>query len=65
MDAANEMAVEAFLNGVIGFTQISALVEETLRLMPVSSPGDLESVLALDQQARRLAGESLGAFSSL
>ncbi|MCB1606427.1 MAG: 1-deoxy-D-xylulose-5-phosphate reductoisomerase [Xanthomonadales bacterium] len=65
LNAANEMAVEAFLNGVIGFTQISALVEETLRLMPVSSPGDLESVLALDQQARRLAGESLGAFSSL
>jgi 1-deoxy-D-xylulose-5-phosphate reductoisomerase len=56
LNAANEIAVAAFLAGQIRFTRIAALVEETLaRSHDVPRPASLEDVLAVDQSARRQA----------
>ena len=54
LNAGNEVAVQAFLDGKIGFLQISALVSEILMRLPNSPALDLESVLAADAQARQL-----------
>jgi 1-deoxy-D-xylulose-5-phosphate reductoisomerase len=56
LNAANEIAVEAFLKGRIGFIRIAALVEEALQRsnMP-PRPTTLDEVLSVDQAARREA----------
>ena len=60
LNAANEVAVAAFLAGQISFTRIAALVEETLaRSNDAPRPASLEEVLSLDQSARRHASSLL------
>jgi 1-deoxy-D-xylulose-5-phosphate reductoisomerase len=59
LNAANEVAVEAFLGGRIGFLQIAQLVAETLEMaegrgFPAEAKS-LESVLETDAAARQLA----------
>ncbi|MDP5104042.1 MAG: 1-deoxy-D-xylulose-5-phosphate reductoisomerase [Erythrobacter sp.] len=56
LNAANEVAVAAFLSGQIRFTRIAAVVEETLqRSNDAPRPVTLDEVLAVDQSARRHA----------
>ena len=57
LNAANEVAVAAFLDGTIAFTAIHSVNARTLeRLVPRLGPcGSLEDLLALDTQARREA----------
>ncbi len=55
LNAANEIAVEAFLNRQIRFDQIHTLNRSTLDALPVEPPTDLASLLALDARARDLA----------
>jgi len=55
LNAANEVAVEAFLAGQIGFMQIAQLVESVLTQLPMSRVTDLATILAVDQQARHVA----------
>jgi len=56
LNAANEVAVAAFLAGQIRFTRIAALVEETLqRSNDAPRPASLDEVLSVDQSARRQA----------
>ena len=55
LNAANEVAVAQFLQRRIRFDQIHALNLETLSSVPVSKPGSLDDLLALDQQARASA----------
>ncbi len=56
LNAANEVAVAAFLAGQITFTRIAAVVEETLsRSNDAPRPVTLDEVLAVDQSARRHA----------
>jgi 1-deoxy-D-xylulose-5-phosphate reductoisomerase len=56
LNAANEVAVAAFLAGQIRFTRIAALVEETLmRSNDAPRPASLEEVLAVDNSARMQA----------
>ncbi len=56
LNAANEVAVAAFLAGQIRFTRIAAVVEETLaRSNNAARPTSLSEVLAVDQSARRQA----------
>jgi 1-deoxy-D-xylulose-5-phosphate reductoisomerase len=67
-NAAKEAALDAFLAGAIGFLDMAVLVEHVLeRLGPEAAthgPGyDLEAVMALDAQARRLGAVWVGAFS--
>ncbi len=55
MNAANEVAVAAFLDERLPFTAIAEVVEETLQRLPVTQPGTLESLLQLDAEARGVA----------
>ncbi|WP_324076294.1 MAG: 1-deoxy-D-xylulose-5-phosphate reductoisomerase [Erythrobacter sp.] len=56
LNAANEVAVAAFLAGQIRFTRIAALVEETLaRSNDAPRPASLDEVLEVDRSARRQA----------
>ena len=59
-NAANEVAVAAFLAGKIPFLAISALVEHTLARTPLIEPSDLSAVLAVDLTARRHAEAFVG-----
>ena len=55
LSAANEIAVEAFLSRRLGFLGIASLVEAVLERMGPRRADTLEDVLALDQEARRIA----------
>ena len=55
LNAANEVGVDAFLNGRIRFDQIHNLNLETLSSCLPKAPVTLEDVLGIDQQARRTA----------
>ncbi len=55
LNAANEVAVEAFLAGRIGFTGIWQTVAQVLDQIPCTPHPDLAAILAADAEARRLA----------
>ena len=55
LNAANEMAVAAFLEGRLNFTGIAAVIAAVMDQLPVGAATDLPSVLAVDQEARALA----------
>jgi 1-deoxy-D-xylulose-5-phosphate reductoisomerase len=55
LNAADEIAVEAFLNGKIGFTAIARVVEETLRRVPGREPSTVDEILEIDRAAREVA----------
>ena len=57
LNAANEIAVADFLAGKIGFLDILAIVEEVLGRMTRCEADTLDSVLACDGEARRIAAE--------
>ena len=57
MNAANEVAVEAFLQERIRFPQIVDLVEKTLDKSNIDSDIDLESVISSDLQTRTLTSQ--------
>ncbi len=52
LNAANEVAVQAFLDHQISFGRISELIAETLNRVPAASVDTLESLLAQDSKAR-------------
>ncbi len=58
-NAANEVAVAAFLAGRIPFLAIPQVVDKTLQNQPLREPADLAEVLALDAAARRYASHHL------
>jgi 1-deoxy-D-xylulose-5-phosphate reductoisomerase len=55
LNAANEIAVESFLRGGIGFCDISRLVEEALGKIDAPAPSSIEEVVALDGETRERA----------
>ncbi len=55
LNAANEVAVEAFLQGKLRFTGIPRLIEAVLEQLPAAQVKDLEQVLAADRAARELS----------
>lgn len=57
LNAANEVAVAAFLAGRVGFLEIAAIVADTLERYDPAAPETLDQVLAIDAEARILAGE--------
>ena len=58
LSAANELAVEAFLEGKISFTQITKIIEETLSLHSVTRcDHTIADVLAADRWARETCSE--------
>jgi 1-deoxy-D-xylulose-5-phosphate reductoisomerase len=56
LNAANEVAVEAFLQRRIGFLDIVAIVEQVLQQVGSVAVSSIEAVLALDSEARAAAG---------
>lgn len=58
-NAANEVAVAAFLDARLPFVGIPRVVAQTLEKLPSSEPDDLATVLAVDADARRIAAEQL------
>ena len=63
VNAANEVAVNAFLNDKIGFLDMSRLIEQTMgRVSFVSSPA-YDDYVATDAEARRMAAELLPHFN--
>ena len=55
LNAANEVAVEAFLNKKIGFLEISKTIEKTLATTPISNLDTLASVVENDHLSRKIA----------
>lgn len=55
LNAANEIAVAAFLNNQLGFTQIPQIVEQALNRIENASAGSIDVIMQADQQARTIA----------
>jgi len=55
LNAADEIAVAAFLNGKLRYTAIARVVEETLNRMPYREPSSVNEILETDGEARRMA----------
>ena len=56
LNAANEIAVAAFLAGRIGFLDIASIVAKVLDRYDPAAPAGIDDVLAVDADARRMAG---------
>lgn len=61
-NAANEVAVAAFLAGEAGFTEIPVIIDRVLQGLVCPPPASLEAVLDIDHQARKLARQVLRAM---
>ena len=61
LNAANEVAVGAFLEGRLRFTRIASVVEATVAACVGPEPGDLDAVLDVDERARARAAELVAA----
>ena len=59
LNASDEIAVAAFLDGELPFQGIPATIEQVLALTPSAHPESIQEVLALDLQARQRAAEIL------
>jgi 1-deoxy-D-xylulose-5-phosphate reductoisomerase len=59
LNAANEIAVHAFLDGRLPFTAIAQTIERTLSLLPAKPIRDFESLYEADRAARVVAGEAV------
>jgi 1-deoxy-D-xylulose-5-phosphate reductoisomerase len=57
LNAADEVAVAAFLDGRIPFPAIAEVVERTLEALPARKPGHFEDLYAVDLEARERARE--------
>ena len=55
MNAANEIAVDAFLKEKIGFMQISEIIEQTLEKVDFKLKPNIDDYIFYDNEARRIA----------
>jgi 1-deoxy-D-xylulose-5-phosphate reductoisomerase len=62
LNAANEIAVHAFLEGRLSFTAIAETIERTLSELPAEPVRAFESLYEADRAARAVAGEAVGAL---
>lgn len=60
LNAADEVAVEAFLNEQISFTAIASVVEETLAEVPSRNASSIGELLEIDRESRRVARQIAG-----
>jgi len=60
LNAANEVAVAAFLARRIGFTKIAEVIERALDTVPHTEPKGVGDCVAVDGEARRMAGALIG-----
>ena len=64
LNAADEIAVEAFLQEAIGFSSIYEVVSETLSRMPVRNPRTIGDILEIDRESRTLARELVNSHAA-
>lgn len=64
LNAANEIAVEAFLKEQIAFLDISRVIQETMNAYIATPVTSIEDALEIDQWARRTATEMMKSCSS-
>ena len=64
LNAANEVAVHAFLQGGLDFMGIPAVIEQTLERVGASRVHAFESLYRADGEARAVAGELVGALAA-
>jgi len=57
LNAANEIAVDAFLEGYIDFTGIAKVIETTMKQVEYKEADSLETILSADMQARQVAND--------
>lgn len=62
LNAANEVAVEAFCCNQLKFTQIASLIDMVMQKAEISTVTDLETLIESDQKTRSLAGDLVGAM---
>jgi 1-deoxy-D-xylulose-5-phosphate reductoisomerase len=62
LNAANEIAVEAFLQRRIGFLNIAETVDRALQMLGTPRAATLDDVIALDATARRIARDLVSAY---
>lgn len=60
LNAANEIAVQAFLDGRLGYTRINAVIEDALARGTAGEPQSLEEVKAIDAEVRVSASRLVG-----
>jgi 1-deoxy-D-xylulose-5-phosphate reductoisomerase len=60
LNAADEIAVAAFLDGQIPFTAIAEVVGRSLEALPAQLPTHFEDLYEADRRAREVAGELVG-----
>lgn len=65
LNAADEVAVEAFLKGQIPYLAIAATVAETLERVPVTHPDTVAALLEVDRQSRSVAQEWISSSFAL
>jgi 1-deoxy-D-xylulose-5-phosphate reductoisomerase len=63
LNAADEAAVAAFLDGRIGFTAIPAVISDVLEEMPAAGVSHFEQLFEIDSEARRRAEERIGGLA--
>jgi 1-deoxy-D-xylulose-5-phosphate reductoisomerase len=59
LNAANEIAVHAFLGGRLDFLGIPAVIETVLEALPAQPVGSFESLYHADAEARAMAAEAV------
>jgi 1-deoxy-D-xylulose-5-phosphate reductoisomerase len=64
LNAANEIAVKAFLTKRISFVSISDLIASTLDSLPIETVSSLEHLIEVDQQARQYANDWITSFTN-
>ena len=64
LNAANEVAVHAFMEGRLGFAGIAEVIERTLEVLPGGQVHSFDSLAAADTEARRQAGAFVAALAS-
>jgi 1-deoxy-D-xylulose-5-phosphate reductoisomerase len=65
LNAVNEVAVAAFLDGRVGFLRIPELIEEALTAHPPRAVGSIEECMAVDLEARRWTEAAVEATPTL
>ncbi|HEY7456266.1 MAG TPA: 1-deoxy-D-xylulose-5-phosphate reductoisomerase [Solirubrobacterales bacterium] len=65
LNAADEVAVAAFLDGTIGFAAIGAAIERVLERMPAAPVTHFEDLFAIDAEARRRTEEQVGGLAKV
>ena len=63
LNAANEVAVDAFLDGRLRFDRLAPVIEQALAAEVPEAPRDFDSACAIDAQARRTAESAVRRFA--